>query len=930
MKTNRWMLFGVWWGISALGLTTALPAAPIEPAADLAFLRELTRDVVEASRVRPGAKVGRSPTNTCSITLIMPGGRGGYPAFWIRDFAMSLESGFISPEEMLNHLRLVARCQNGRTTRKLKHGLVVPPFAIPDHINFDGNAVFFPGTYASGDDQGTGAYGILPPVDDHYEFVHIAWCLYRATGRTGFLQESINGMSLLDRLTAAFEAPTTDGETGLVVTDDARRAVGFGFCDAIYLTGRMLFPSLLRYRAAGQLAELFQSLGNAERAREYRRLQQQIVEHLVPTFGDPARLQGWLMGATGAGRQPDVWGTAYALHLGALKGEAAERAAVTLSDAVRRKTIVCEGAVRHVPTDLDASPTSAWEKTAGVAVNTYQNGAYWHTPTGWLIEAVRRSEPELGSQLFADYIEHLRRKDYRQGTGRGAPWECFGPKDYAQNGVYMTSVTLPFAVLSAEAAQRSVPVLDSPFRAVDLSVGEAASVKLADGSSAEVKLLDLRETRDLLRNAVRKAEVTVEVNGQKLVLTSACYHLPDTVGGVQVDCPITRGLVQRASNPWALDKDVRLRLWPAGAPWIQPGTFRYPLRQRWFASDTQMANEPVFVNGDEAPGKTNVYYHWGLDAGGAEGLTEVIAATDGVVVSSGEARLMSEKLPELVTPRYDVVYLRDGRGWYYRYSHLHTIDETMRPGTHVHMGQRIGLLGKEGGSGGWSHLHFDVVAMQPSGRHGMVEAYAFYWQAYHSERQTKLQAVARPHQFVAVGETVALDGTQSWSALGPSGIRAFEWTFTDGTKSTNATVERRYERPGTYNEILRVTDAAGRSDYDFAVVQVMNPAQPRQLQPAIHASYWPTEDLKPGDEVTFKVRTFQIRPTEGRERWNFGDGSPPVEVQSDGNARTLAKDGYAITTHRYARPGRYLVSVQRTNDRGETATGRLQVLVGGK
>ena len=26
-----------------------------------------------------------------------------------------------------------------------------------------------------------------------------------------------------------------------------------------------------------------------------------------------------------------------------------------------------------------------------------------------------------------------------------------------------------------------------------------------------------------------------------------------------------------------------------------------------------------------------------------------------------------------VSPRYDVVYVLDDRGWYYRYSHLHTI-----------------------------------------------------------------------------------------------------------------------------------------------------------------------------------------------------------------------------------------------------------------
>jgi hypothetical protein len=99
--------------------------------------------------------------------------------------------------------------------------------------------------------------------------------------------------------------------------------------------------------------------------------------------------------------------------------------------------------VRHVPTDHNASSKSAWERTAGVAINTYQNGAYWHTPTGWLIKAIRSRDPKLASKLQADYLVHLRKHDFRLSKRHG-PWECFGPSGYAQNGVYMTSVTLPW------------------------------------------------------------------------------------------------------------------------------------------------------------------------------------------------------------------------------------------------------------------------------------------------------------------------------------------------------------------------------------------------------------------------------------------------------------------------------------------------------
>ena len=70
---------------------------------------------------------------------------------------------------------------------------------------------------------------------------------------------------------------------------------------------------------------------------------------------------------------------------------------------------------------------------------------------------------------------------------------------------------------------------------------------------------------------------------------------------------------------------------------MPPGEFRYPIKQRWFASATQMSNEPSHVDGGDAPTGQAIYYHNGLDIGGCEGMAEVIAATDGTVVSAGNS-----------------------------------------------------------------------------------------------------------------------------------------------------------------------------------------------------------------------------------------------------------------------------------------------------
>jgi hypothetical protein len=497
------------------------------------------------------------------------------------------------------------------------------------------------------------------------------------------------------------------------------------------------------------------------------------------------------------------------------------------------------------------------------------------------------------------------------------------------------AVTLAGLILLAEmcaasdGASKAKSLLETSLvRVVDLDVGESQEVVLCNGKKVTVKLLDLQETRDSVRDAVRRAEVTVEVDGTKASLVSAGYNLPAKLGGVQIDCSITRGYYSNSnSDAWGLEKAARLRLWPADSPLVEPDDFVYPVKQRWFATGTQMANEPTYVDGVEKPSVRKIYYHSGEDIGGAEGMVEVVAATDGLVVSSGLTVLEGHHGKKDDTPvaeRYDVVYLLDGRGWYYRYSHLFEIDKQIVPGRAIKKGDRIGLLGKEGASGGWSHLHFEIKSRQPSGKWGTQAAYAFLWEAYKRQYQPKIQAVARPHHLIFAGETIELNALKSWSAAG--GGSDFTWQFSDWSVAQGGKVSRTYNRTGCYSEVLKMTDAAGRVDYDFAVVQVIDRDHPERHPASIHAVYAPTFGIQPGDVVTFKARAFGT--THGKEVWNFGDGTRPVESQSDGNVKALAKDGYAIVTHRYEKPGHYLVRVERTNEHGQPAIAHVHVRVG--
>ncbi|EIQ01551.1 hypothetical protein OpiT1DRAFT_00122 [Opitutaceae bacterium TAV1] len=416
----------------------------------LRFLSGFAAASIEAARVRPGESVSPlHPANTTSTTLIRPGGRACYPAVWTQDFAMTLATGHVTPEEMWDHLALVAAAQNGPVARHLASGATIPPHAIPDHVLFDGTPVYFPGTYSGGENQGGEPWGILPPVNNHYEFILIAWHLWRATGSADFLHRSVAGLTLIERLRTAFAVPRTDPETGLVFTDAATRAVGFIYCDSIYMTGYLHFASLLRWRAAHQLAELEDAIAAppASRAAALRAQVAAIPKNLVRIFGAPDRIGGWMQAATGIGRQPDVWGTIHALHLGLLAGEPARAALREIVLALETGTIACQGAIRHVPTNHDARADSAWERTH-TPHNFYQNGAYWHMPSGWLISVLADEHPAWARRIFDDMIAHFRAEDFRQGPECCAPWECIGKtRDACNNPLFLGSVAVPCGVL---------------------------------------------------------------------------------------------------------------------------------------------------------------------------------------------------------------------------------------------------------------------------------------------------------------------------------------------------------------------------------------------------------------------------------------------------------------------------------------------------
>jgi hypothetical protein len=125
---------------------------PLLQPADERFLKEQAARIVESARLAPGQVSGKW-RNTTPYTIHIPGGNMGYPAYWVRDSVMMLGGSFVKASEIEEWVRLICKTLPDRDWN-VRPGVVVPAFAVPDHINFDGKPTFYPGNYETGTRQG--------------------------------------------------------------------------------------------------------------------------------------------------------------------------------------------------------------------------------------------------------------------------------------------------------------------------------------------------------------------------------------------------------------------------------------------------------------------------------------------------------------------------------------------------------------------------------------------------------------------------------------------------------------------------------------------------------------------------------------------------------------------------------------------------------
>ena len=332
----------------------------------------------------------------------------GYEAFWLRDFAYTLEGSLdsYSEKELRDACRLFVRS-------------IRADGAAVDCVKFDGSPIYKPGF---------GTMGAHPVADGSQFTVAVAWHTYQKTKDSEFLRE------IIDALVKTMRAVPRNPKTDLVhIGDGEWDRCPYGFTDTVRMKGDVLFCSLLYVEACQRLSDLLIAVDRTDEASGWKRRAEVTAGSIREVFWDAQT--GLFRAATIRCREHHIWGSAFAVYLGVADSSQSKAIARYFRDNYSQ--IVQRGQIRHLPAGL------YWE-TCGAGRDTYQNGAYWATPTGWFVYTLDLVDHRLADQTIIDLVSDF--------NDKGACEWVFGEKPRLPN--YLASASLPLAGIRAMLERR--------------------------------------------------------------------------------------------------------------------------------------------------------------------------------------------------------------------------------------------------------------------------------------------------------------------------------------------------------------------------------------------------------------------------------------------------------------------------------------------
>ena len=299
----------------------------------------------------------------------------------------------------------------------------------------------------------------------------------------------------------------------------------------------------------------------------------------------------------------------------------------------------------------------------------------------------------------------------------------------------------------------------------------------------------------------------------------------------------------------------------------------------------QAYNEPVHLGDrDGDPEGQRFYHNYGVDLAGYEGRQKVVSCIAGKVVQVERAD--------------GTLSIEDDHGFILVYGHLDAILPNITVGSQVARGEWVGMLGRRGTSGNFSHLHvgsyLSEAAMQAGYMNRNLNLFPWLVTAYQAESPAELLAVARPHHTVRVGESVVFDGSHCLAA--GSKIISYRWEFHDGTHTDGPIASKAYDHPGCYVAALWIKDADGRSDVDFCRVKVFSDPVVEPVVPTLFVTCKPAGVARVDQGVSFRI-------------WPQGDRVDAICVEFGDGVQLLDYQRETAVTHIFTKPGIHVVSV---------------------
>lgn len=323
---------------------------------------------------------------------------GHYPQMYMRDFAMTVRGrpSKFTAQDLLNALALFVSKQR-------------VDGAFPDGIAPDGDSL-------------AGGGGRYYGYDNTYEWVDVMYQHYLKTNTTAAFEMYQTELAL------ALSYATLDNHLVVLASGD----VGFGFQDGVLSEGQELPSSCLRFRAYSQLNEMSVSAGMGLGYAPELELIRTGLEDLWDNE------MGLYRNASVTNQEHSIPGNAMAVAFGAAPSGRADTISQYFYNA--RGNIVANlyqnGMIRHLP------GSTHWESHI-YGVDTYQDGPFWGTFTGWAATTLHRVSPAQAIQLIQELVTYYQNAD--QGT---VPLEYFLESNSAAGAPrYCASVTLPLEYL---------------------------------------------------------------------------------------------------------------------------------------------------------------------------------------------------------------------------------------------------------------------------------------------------------------------------------------------------------------------------------------------------------------------------------------------------------------------------------------------------